>query len=143
MTTLHQLSSARLVLERARILLRDHQEETQAYGLLVAVCDVIHSIAVAEAEGDLSEASWLIARAQMMVEQTRGYAAARHLYFLVVLTPDPDTAVMRSDEVLSAIASMRASDTIPPPSVQERIVEAHLAHDTIPCPMPNGVTSED
>ena len=141
--TAYQLSSTRIVLERARLLLRERQDEdANASELLGSVCEVIHAIAASEATDSYADGPWLLSRARALVERTRAYAERNGLHFLIALTPRPgkpdrhDTSKsINVNDVLAAIAEMDRESMLPPPELQERISEDQLVPlDTIPSP---------
>jgi hypothetical protein len=144
--SMYQLSSTRLILERARLLLRD-REDLSARVLLGGVSEIASGIAVLEASSAQTpeEMNDLFARAKALIERTRIYANGHKLHFLEVLTPQagplrhdtrPSDGPIPTDELESAIVQMPVGATRPPEDIQRLIEEEQQvpARDTVPTP---------
>ena len=146
--SMYQLSSTRLILERARLLLRE-REDLSARVLLGGVGEISAGIAVLEASSaptpeDMAD---LFGRAKVLIERTRVYAEGHRLHFLEVITPVAgplrhDTGPFDTAELLARIAGMEKGATALPADMQRLVEEEQrVSSDTIPTPPGHDVTT--
>ena len=146
--SMYPLNSTRLILERARLLLRE-REDLSARVLLGGVGEISAGIAVLEASSaptpeDMAD---LFGRAKVLIERTRVYAEGHRLHFLEVITPVAgplrhDTGPFDTAELLARIAGMEKGATALPADMQRLVEEEQrVSSDTIPTPPGHDVTT--
>lgn len=150
--TAYQLSSTRLMLERARLLLGRYRGDPDASEMLGVLSDVIAAIAIAEASSALptGAAARLLGEGRAVYERAKLFCAQKRIPFLEVITPYPrhDTdRALDTMAVLAALADMKPGAMAPPEELLPTLLEAvhgpdlsPREPDTIPSP-PNTLSS--
>lgn len=139
--TAYQLSSMRLILERARALLSRADADPDTSELLGTLSSVIEAIAVAEAVSTPGpQSTRLLLEARQVYARAGAWASRRGL--TMPAAPAAPTARHDTDhtlstvDILEAIAGMKPGDAAPPVGIVPTLVEA--AGGPEPTPDPKG-----